>query len=473
MPQSCPKQRFTAVTNGQQRSVATASDLRHRLSLGGRTVLPKLAVPIVVGRAGLQRNATITTMDRDWMRERLEEFRAVCQEYERSSQHGSIGDENVLARMHRMEPTARAVLRALDPELANFNLDTMAGEYDGIKAADRGLGMLADLDDVTTRLRPEAPTLPADQLHPWVWDAARTFWDAGAHAVAVEQAAKSITAHTQQKTGCQLADDDLMSQVWSDEPPSAARPRLRFPGDRSAKTWQSRQRGARSLAQGCYGGIRNVVAHDHAPDRPQQLALEYLACLISSGPLDQRGRGRKIGLTRRVARSVVGPHGIGNRWSSAGTSGHRRLTRIAGHTAFTAPTSHGATAWGRVRIPRPPAGNWPHPTDQLRAWRYTVGGRLLRPALPTRDAIARCAVPFLLGRTSDLGHDDSPGPHGGLGSVVPRSDQRRNAAAPGPCEPDPYRTRNCGKRSRRYGTRSRGSLGSTYASRRRRLPGAP
>jgi uncharacterized protein (TIGR02391 family) len=139
--------------------------------------------------------------------------------------------------------------------------------------------MLADLDDIATRLRPEAPTLPADQLHPWVWDAARTFWDAGAHAVAVEQAAKSLTAHTQQKTGCQLAEDDLMSQVWSDEPPKADRPRLRFPGDRNTKTWHSRQRGARAMAQGCYGGIRNVVAHQHAPDWPQQLALEYLACL--------------------------------------------------------------------------------------------------------------------------------------------------------------------------------------------------
>jgi hypothetical protein len=50
--------------------------------------------------------------------------------------------------MHRLEPTARAVLRALDPDLANFNLDDLAGEYEGIKAADRGLGMLADLDDV-------------------------------------------------------------------------------------------------------------------------------------------------------------------------------------------------------------------------------------------------------------------------------------------------------------------------------------
>ena len=79
--------------------------------------------------------------------------------------------------------------------MAKFDLDDWAGEQLGIHAVDRGLGILADLDDVATRLRTEAPTLPADQFHPWVWDAARTFWEAGAHAVAVEQAAKSVTAH--------------------------------------------------------------------------------------------------------------------------------------------------------------------------------------------------------------------------------------------------------------------------------------
>jgi hypothetical protein len=94
------------------------------------------------------------------------EFRAVCEECAHSDQDGYGGDPRVRARMHRLEPTARAVLKALDPDLASFNLDTMAGEHEGITAADRGLGMLADLDDVVTRLRPEAPTLPADQLHP-------------------------------------------------------------------------------------------------------------------------------------------------------------------------------------------------------------------------------------------------------------------------------------------------------------------
>jgi hypothetical protein len=43
-PRTCPKHRSTAVTNGHQRSVASAPDLHQRLSMSGRTVLPKLAV---------------------------------------------------------------------------------------------------------------------------------------------------------------------------------------------------------------------------------------------------------------------------------------------------------------------------------------------------------------------------------------------------------------------------------------------
>ena len=44
-PPTCPKQRFTAVANGHQQSVAVARDLLHRRSMGGLTMLPKLAVP--------------------------------------------------------------------------------------------------------------------------------------------------------------------------------------------------------------------------------------------------------------------------------------------------------------------------------------------------------------------------------------------------------------------------------------------
>ena len=43
---TCPKQRFTAVANGHQRSVAVARDLRKRRSVAGLTMLPKLAVRV-------------------------------------------------------------------------------------------------------------------------------------------------------------------------------------------------------------------------------------------------------------------------------------------------------------------------------------------------------------------------------------------------------------------------------------------
>jgi hypothetical protein len=49
----------------------------------------------------------------------------------------------------------------------------------------------------------------------------------------------------------------------------------------------------------------------------------------------------------------MGPHGIGNRWSSAGTSGHDGCARFAGHVAFTATTSDLETGSGPVQVPHP------------------------------------------------------------------------------------------------------------------------
>jgi hypothetical protein len=64
-----------------------------------------------------------------------------------------------------------------------------------------------------------------------------------------------------------------------------------------------------------------------------------------------------------VAWSAPGPHGFGNRWSSAGTSGHDGHAKTAGHAAATATTSHGEAQWGRVQVPQPacrePAGLLP------------------------------------------------------------------------------------------------------------------
>ena len=53
-------------------------------------------------------------------------------------------------------------------------------------------------------------------LHPWVWDAARTFWAQGAYRVAVREAASSLNAHTQAKVGrYDVADHALLGEVFS------------------------------------------------------------------------------------------------------------------------------------------------------------------------------------------------------------------------------------------------------------------
>ena len=155
VPCTCSKQRFPAVASGQPRSVAVAPDPRQRRIAVNLTVLPKLAVPIAVRRAGLPGNATITTMDCDWMRERLEKFRAVCEE----CAHSESGRVRWRPRVQgactaREAANGEPCFKALDLDLASFNLDTMAGEHEGITAADRGLGMLADLDDVAISTRP-------------------------------------------------------------------------------------------------------------------------------------------------------------------------------------------------------------------------------------------------------------------------------------------------------------------------------
>ena len=220
-------------------------------------------------------------MNVQWAKQRLTEFRDVCLRYNASTAPGEyVGDITLRDTMYRQEPTAKKILAALDPQLATFEgTEYFGGPHEAATAATRGLGILADLEEVETNLRPAAPSLSADELHPWVWQAAAAFWDAGAHLVAVEQACKSVNAHTQQKLGVvDLSDDDLMAQAWSDDPPKQGRPRLRVQGDPSSPTTKSHQAGARMLAQGCWKGIRNVAAHTVEGSERQE-ALEFLATL--------------------------------------------------------------------------------------------------------------------------------------------------------------------------------------------------
>ncbi|MFD8419067.1 TIGR02391 family protein [Streptomyces sp. NPDC059668] len=218
-------------------------------------------------------------MDRDWMHLRLEAFAGLITEYWKIRQVN--GDTSVAKmRLYEAEPTVVKILQSLDPRIAEAGVlgDT---DWGGLSISEsevrRGIGMLADMDEWAIRLAPDAPSLPADKFHSWVWDAARTFWESKHYRAAVHAAATSINAHLQDKLGRRdLSDAKLVQEAFSDKAPETGKPRLRIPGDQTDPGVQTRQRGALALGQGAFSALRNPAAHETG-DLTEQETLEQLA----------------------------------------------------------------------------------------------------------------------------------------------------------------------------------------------------
>lgn len=175
----------------------------------------------------------------------------------------------------------------------------------------QALGILDDRDEWAAHLRPDAPTLPADEFHPWVWEAAQTFWASEHYRAAVDAAATAINAHTQNKVGRRdVANDDLMNQVFT-EKPRPGQVYLRLPGDPSTdQTLKSRNNALRPFAAGCFAGIRNPASHEHGDDWDQQKALEYLASLSVLARWIDECRSPGL-LTRKSSVARPGDHAPG------------------------------------------------------------------------------------------------------------------------------------------------------------------
>ena len=125
-----------------------------------------------------------------------------------------------------------------------------------------------------------APELSASNLHPWVWEGARSLWQSGHYRETVEGSIRMLNAETQNKLGRRdLSEDDLFKQSFNERPPALRAPRLHRMQDDGSKTFKSVQRGLRSLAEGVFAGSRNPLAHEADVDMPEQQALEYLAAL--------------------------------------------------------------------------------------------------------------------------------------------------------------------------------------------------
>jgi Protein of unknown function (Hypoth_ymh) len=143
----------------------------------------------------------------------------------------------------------------------------------------RAMGIRKYGEEARRRMRPDSPDLTADQLHPWVWEAASPLWYAGSRQEAVHAAARSVNARMQQKRGHHdKSDAALCREFFSLDGPAPGRPRLRFRGySRTSSTWRSKHQGAMEFGAGCFEAIRNPAAHEHGLVLSEQLALEQLA----------------------------------------------------------------------------------------------------------------------------------------------------------------------------------------------------
>jgi len=88
----------------------------------------------------------------------------------------------------------------------------------------------------------------------------------------------SLSAHIAKKAASPLSERDLVNQVLAPGEPGPNQVRLHFAGDKSSRTWKSRQEGLHLLAQGAFAGIRNVATHT-GDEWTEQMALEHLAVL--------------------------------------------------------------------------------------------------------------------------------------------------------------------------------------------------
>ncbi|OAN29062.1 restriction endonuclease [Plantibacter sp. H53] len=148
------------------------------------------------------------------------------------------------------------------------------------EAAIRAKAELERQEEIRKNLGDDAPELSAAKLHSWIWSGASSLWQSGHYREAVEGAIKKLNAETQNKVGRRnLSETDLFNQAFSEQPPSAGKPRLHRMEDDGSSTFKSIQRGARTFAEGVFAGIRNPLAHEASQEMPEQQALEYLAAL--------------------------------------------------------------------------------------------------------------------------------------------------------------------------------------------------
>ncbi|WP_328849486.1 TIGR02391 family protein [Micromonospora zamorensis] len=142
--------------------------------------------------------------------------------------------------------------------------------------------LIARRGEIDANLKPDdpGPQIAADDLHPWVWSAAKPHWDSGNDRAAIHAAAVNINSRLRKKLGrFDVSESRAVREAFSIEDPQPDRPRLRLCSKDDPDNFKSVHVGAVNLGCGLFGAVRNPVAHlpDDEHDLTEQEALECLA----------------------------------------------------------------------------------------------------------------------------------------------------------------------------------------------------
>lgn len=225
-------------------------------------------------------------MNTDWAIAELDKF--ITQTVMRNGSRSSGGTVVITSQNYTAAPDtevtkqAQVVEKILDRLIPNWRTEIEISKNNRWtrhrEAAIRAREELIREQEVQENLGENAPHLSAAELHPWVWDGAKSLWHSGHFRESVEGAIRKLNAETQNKVRRRdVSETDLFKQAFSMDDPKPGKLRLRRMKDDGSDTYKSVQRGAMTFAEGVFAGIRNPLSHEADHELSEQDALEYLA----------------------------------------------------------------------------------------------------------------------------------------------------------------------------------------------------
>lgn len=225
-------------------------------------------------------------MNVEWAIEQLDNFITATAVTYVESPPGSIGfhsyktarpEDDIVKQAQVVEQILDRVVSGWRDSIKKKDRQKWSVHY---QASIRAREALVRAEELRANLGDDAPDLSAAELHPWIWSGAKSLWQSGHYRESVEGAIKKLNAETQNKVGRRdISETDLFKQAFSMDEPKAGKARLRRMKDDGSDTYKSVQRGAMTLAEGVFAGIRNPLSHEADQELSKQEALEYLAAL--------------------------------------------------------------------------------------------------------------------------------------------------------------------------------------------------